>query len=148
MNDNKIDNKTRVEKSTKVEKWRPSNLLEAPEPRPGFAQRWIATMVLGQETPTNVAKRLREGWVPRDIKTVKDPQHFPTIEHGRFTGHIGIEGMVLCEMPQEMVNQRNDYYAQMTNNLMTSVEQDMNKAEAPGSPIQRTFKTKVSSAGS
>tara|TARA_R110000751_G_scaffold5880_1_gene26058 strand:+ start:152 stop:598 length:447 start_codon:yes stop_codon:yes gene_type:complete len=147
MNDNKIDNKTRVEKSTKVEKWRPSNLLEAPEPRPGFAQRWIATMVLGQETPTNVAKRLREGWVPRDIKTVKDPQHFPTIEHGRFTGHIGIEGMVLCEMPQEMVNQRNDYYAQMTNNLMTSVEQDMNKAEAPGSPIQRTFKTKVSSAG-
>jgi hypothetical protein len=148
MNDNKIDNKTRVEKSTKVEKWRPSNLLEAPEPRPGFAQRWIATMVLGQETPTNVAKRLREGWVPRDIKTVKDPQHFPTIEHGRFTGHIGIEGMVLCEMPQEMVNQRNDYYAQMTNNLMTSVEQDMNRAESPGSPIARTFKSRVSSDGS
>ena len=148
MNDNKIDNKTRVEKSTKVEKWRPSNLLEAPEPRPGFAQRWIATMVLGQETPTNVAKRLREGWVPRDIKTVKDPQHFPTIEHGRFTGHIGIEGMVLCEMPQEMVNQRNDYYAQMTNNLMTSVEQDMNRAESPGSPISRTFKSRVSSEGS
>jgi len=148
MNDNKIDNKTRVEKSTKVEKWRPSNLLEAPEPRPGFAQRWIATMVLGQETPTNVAKRLREGWVPRDIKTVKDPQHFPTIEHGRFTGHIGIEGMVLCEMPQEMVNQRNDYYAQMTNNLMTSVEQDMNRAESPGSPIARTFKSRYSSDGS
>ena len=148
MNDNKIDNKTRVEKSTKVEKWRPSNLLEAPEPRPGFAQRWIATMVLGQETPTNVAKRLREGWVPRDIKTVKDPQHFPTIEHGRFTGHIGIEGMVLCEMPQEMVNQRNDYYAKMTNNLMTSVEQDMNRAESPGSPIARTFKSRVSSDGS
>ena len=148
MNDNKIDNKTRVEKSTKVEKWRPSNLLEAPEPRPGFAQRWIATMVLGQETPTNVAKRWREGWVPRDIKTVKDPQHFPTIEHGRFTGHIGIEGMVLCEMPQEMVNQRNDYYAKMTNNLMTSVEQDMNRAESPGSPIARTFKSRVSSDGS
>ena len=147
MNDNKIDNKTRVEKSTKVEKWRPSNLLEAPEPRPGFAQRWIATMVLGQETPTNVAKRLREGWVPRDIKTVKDPQHFPTIEHGRFTGHIGIEGMVLCEMPTEMVNQRNEYYANMTDNLMTSVEQDMNRAETPGQPISRSFKSKVSSDG-
>ena len=147
MNDNKIDNKTRVEKSTKVEKWRPSNLLEAPEPRPGFAQRWIATMVLGQETPTNVAKRLREGWVPRDIKTVKDPQHFPTIEHGRFTGHIGIEGMVLCEMPTEMVNQRNEYYANMTDNLMTSVEQDMNRAETPGQPITRSFKSRVSSEG-
>jgi hypothetical protein len=146
--DNKINNETRSEKSKLVSKWRPSNLLEAPEPRPGYAQRWVATMVLGQETPTNVAKRLREGWAPRDVKTIKDGQHFPTIEHGKFAGHIGIEGMVLCEMPQEMLDQRNDYYAQMTENLMRSVENDMNKVESPGQPIQRTFKTTVSSEGS
>jgi hypothetical protein len=145
--DNKINNETRVEKSTKVSQWRPSNLLEAPEARPGFSQRWIATMVLGQETPTNVAKRLREGWQPRDPKTVKDLQHFPTIEHGRFTGHIGIEGMVLCEMPTEMVDQRNAYYAKMTDNLMHSVENDMNRAETPGQPIQRTFKSSVTTGG-
>jgi hypothetical protein len=72
MKNNKIKNETRVEKSTVASKWRPTNLLEAPEPRPGFKQRWIATMVLGQETPTNVAKRMREGWQPRDIKTVSD----------------------------------------------------------------------------
>ena len=146
--DNKINNETRVEKSKLASKWRPSNLLEAPEPRPGYAQRWVATMVLGQETPTNVAKRLREGWAPRDVKTIKDGQHFPTIEHGKFAGHIGIEGIVLCEMPQEMLDQRNDYYAQMTENLMRSVENDMNKVESPGQPIQRTFKTTVSSEGS
>ena len=146
--DNKINNETRVEKSKLASKWRPSNLLEAPEPRPGYAQRWVATMVLGQETPTNVAKRLREGWAPRDVKTIKDGQHFPTIEHGKFAGHIGIEGMVLCEMPQEMLDQRNDYYAQMSENLMRSVENDMNKVESPGQPIQRTFKTTVSSEGS
>ena len=74
-NDNKINNETRAEKA-KVSNWRPSNLLEAPEARPGFSQRWIATMVLGQETPTNVAKRLREGWVPRDPKTVKELKLF------------------------------------------------------------------------
>ena len=145
---NKINNETRVEKSKLASKWRPSNLLEAPEPRPGYAQRWVATMVLGQETPTNVAKRLREGWVPRDVKSIPDGQHFPTIEHGKFAGHIGIEGMVLCEIPQEMLDQRNDYYAQMTENLMRSVENDMNKVESPGQPIQRTFKTTVSSEGS
>ena len=48
---------------------------------------------------------------------------------------------------QEMVNQRNEYYAQMTDNLMRSVENDMNRAETPGQPIQRTFKTTVSSDG-
>lgn len=145
--DNKINNETRVEKSTVASKWRPSNLLEAPEPRPGYAQRWVATMVLGQETPTNVAKRMREGWQPRSAKSIKDSQHFPTIEHGKFAGHIGIEGMVLCEMPTEMVNQRNEYYANMTDNLMTSVEQDMNRAETPGQPITRSFKSRVSSEG-
>mgnify|MGYP001479289423 FL=1 len=145
--DNKIKHETRVESSTRVSQWRPSNLLEAPEPRPGFKQRWIATMVLGQEQPTNVAKRMREGWEPRDIKTVKNAQNFPTIEHGKFAGYIGIEGMVLCEMPEEMVNQRNEYYAQMTENLMRSVEQDIHKVEQPGNPISKTFKTSVTRGG-
>ena len=143
---NKINNETRAEKA-KVSQWRPSNLLEAPEPRPGYKQRWIATMVLGQETPTNVAKRLREGWQPRDPKTVKNATHFPTIEHGRFAGFIGIEGMVLCEMPEEMVNQRNEYYAQMTENLMRSVEMDMHRVEQPRNPITKSFKTEVTRGG-
>jgi len=143
---NKIKNETRAEEA-KVSQWRPSNLLEAPAPRPGYKQRWIATMVLGQETPTNVAKRLREGWQPRDPKTVKNAQHFPTIEHGKFAGYIGIEGMLLCEMPEEMVNERNMYYARMTENLMRSVEQDIHKVEQPGNPIQKSFKTSVTRGG-
>ena len=144
---NKIKIETRVEESTRVSQWRPSNLLEAPEPRPGYKQRWIATMVLGQETPTNVAKRLREGWQPRDPKKVKDADHYPTIEHCKFAGHIGIEGMLLCEMPEEMVNERNMYYARMTENLMRSVEQDIHKVEQPGNPIQKSFKTSVTRGG-
>ena len=143
---NKLNNETRAEKA-KVSQWRPSNLLEAPAPRPGYKQRWIATMVLGQETPTNVAKRLREGWQPRDPKTVKNAGHYPTIEHGKFAGYIGIEGMLLCEMPEEMVNERNMYYARMTENLMRSVEQDIHKVEQPGNPIQKSFKTDVTRGG-
>ena len=143
---NKINNETRADKA-KVSQWRPSNLLEAPEPRPGYKQRWIATMVLGQETPTNVAKRLREGWQPRDPKTVKNAEHFPTIEHGKFAGYIGIEGMLLCEMPEEMVNERNMYYARMTENLMRSVEQDIHKVEQPGNPISKSFKSEVTRGG-
>ena len=59
---NKIKHETQEEKSSRVSHWQPSNLLEAPEPRAGYKQRWIATMILGQEQPTNVAKRMREGW--------------------------------------------------------------------------------------
>jgi hypothetical protein len=144
---NKIKHETQVEKSTRVSNWRPGNLLEAPEARPGFKQRWIATMVLGQEQPTNVAKRMREGWRPRDPKTVKDAQNFPTIDHGKFSGYIGIEGMVLCEIPQELWNERNAYYAKMTDNLMRSVQQDIHKVEQPGQPISQSFKTSVTRGG-
>ena len=78
MDNNKIKNETREEQSTRENQWRPTDLLEAPQPREGYVQRWIATSVLGQETPTNVARRMREGWKPRDPKTVKE-QNFPTM---------------------------------------------------------------------
>jgi hypothetical protein len=39
------------------------------------------------------------------------------------------------------------YYANMTENLMRSVQQDINKVEQPGNPIQKTFKTEVTRGG-
>ena len=143
---NKIVNQTREEKSTRENQWRPANLLEAPQPREGYVQRWIATSILGQDTPTNVAKRMREGWKPRDPKSVKEP-NFATLEHGKFAGYIGMEGMVLCEMPVEMKKQRDDFYRKKTLNLQRSVDHDLNKVEQPGNPIQKTYKTEVTRGG-
>mgnify|MGYP000630768286 FL=1 len=34
--------------------WKPPSLLDAPSPRPGYVQRWIATSIQGKETPDNV----------------------------------------------------------------------------------------------
>ena len=52
---------------------------------------------------------MREGWEPRKSETVKE-QHFPTINHGEWVGCIGIEGMLLCEMPKEQHQQMKAYY--------------------------------------
>jgi hypothetical protein len=89
----------------------PPALLDAPQARPGFKQRWVATTILGKETPDNVYKRMREGWEPRKSETVKE-QHFPTINHGQWVGCIGIEGMVLCEMPEEKHDAMKTYYGE------------------------------------
>ena len=91
--------------------WTPPALLDAPQARPGFKQRWVATTILGKETPDNVYKRMREGWEPRKSETVKE-QHFPTINHGQWVGCIGIEGMVLCEMPEEKHDAMKTYYGE------------------------------------
>ena len=87
----------------------PPALLDAPEPRPGFVQRWVATSIQGKDTPDNVYKRMREGWEARPANTVKN-QLFPTINHGQWEGCIGIEGMLLCEMPKEKHRQMKEYY--------------------------------------
>ena len=89
--------------------WSPPAVLDAPKARPGYVQRWVATTILGKETPHNEYKRMREGWEPRKSDTVKE-QHFPTINHGQWVGCIGIEGMLLCEMPEEKHKAMKSYY--------------------------------------
>ena len=99
----------RDEESRPQTNWTPPALLDAPEPRPGYVQRWVATSIQGKDTPDNVYKRMREGWEPRPMSTVKS-KLFPTINHGEWVGCIGIEGMLLCEMPKEQHQQMKAYY--------------------------------------
>ena len=104
--------------------WKPPSLLDSPEPRPGMTQRWIATSIQGKDTPDNVYKRMREGWNPRPAETVKD-KLFPTINHGQWAGSIGIEGMLLCEMPLETHKQMKDYYNNRNSEQNESVSGDL-----------------------
>ena len=106
---NETRTSTRNEQSRPDTAWKPPSLLDAPTPRPGYTQRWIATSIQGKETPDNVYKRMREGWEPRKADTVKD-QLYPTINHGQWAGSIGIEGMLLCEMPKEKHKAMKSYY--------------------------------------
>jgi len=104
--------------------WKPPSLLDSPEPRPGMTQRWIATSIQGKDTPDNVYKRMREGWNPRPAETVKD-KLFPTINHGQWAGSIGIEGMLLCEMPLETHKQMKAYYSNRNSEQNESVSGDL-----------------------
>ena len=77
----------------------PPELLDAPDPRPGFVQRWVSTHIAGVPDVRNMARKANVGWRPRSKDTVKAGIHAPTIAHGQFEGRIGVEGMVLMERP-------------------------------------------------
>ena len=106
---NEARNSVRDEESRPMTAWKPPSLLDAPEARPGYVQRWVATSIQGKESPDNVYKRMREGWEPRPADTVKS-KLYPTINHGQWAGSIGIEGMLLCEMPVEKREAQKAYY--------------------------------------
>ena len=133
------------EEDARVEtSWKPASLLDAPDPRPGMVQRWVATSILGKETPDNVYKRQREGWSPRSADTVGDFP-IPTINHGQWTGCIGVEGMILCEMPEETHTAMKGYYQGKSAELNESVNNELRNTErAGGIPIQQDRKTSVS----
>jgi hypothetical protein len=125
--------------------WQPPALLDAPEARPGYVQRWIATSIQGKETPDNVYKRMREGWQPRPADTVKDDKLFPTINHGQWAGSIGIEGMLLCEMPVEKRQSQKDYYQNRNNEQNESVVGELDAiGRNNGQPIFQERKSSAS----
>jgi hypothetical protein len=124
--------------------WTPPALLDAPEARPGYVQRWVATSIQGKDTPDNVFKRMREGWIARPASTVKN-QLFPTINHGQWEGCIGIEGMLLCEMPIEKHRQMKEYYAGKSREQNQSLANDLHAlSEKTGHKIHQERKSSVS----
>jgi len=141
---NETRNSTRNEQSRPDTAWKPPSLLDAPEPRPGYTQRWIATSIQGKETPDKVYKRMREGWEPRKADSVKDPL-FPTINHGQWAGSIGIEGMLLCEMPKEKHLAMKEYYHNRSVEANESVAGDLEAlGRNNGQPIYQERKSSSS----
>ena len=141
---NQTRNSVRDEESRPMTAWKPPSLLDAPEARPGYVQRWVATSIQGKESPDNVYKRMREGWEPRKADSVKDPL-FPTINHGQWAGSIGIEGMLLCEMPKEKHRAMKEYYHNRSVEANESVAGDLEAlGRNNGQPIYQERKSSSS----
>ena len=137
-------NSVRDEDSRPMTAWKPPALLDAPEARPGYVQRWVATSIQGKDTPDNVYKRMREGWEPRKAETVKS-KLFPTINHGQWQGCTGIEGMLLCEMPEERHSAMKEYYSTKNGEQNESVAGDLDAlGRRNGLPIHQDRKSETS----
>jgi hypothetical protein len=131
----------RAEEARPQTAWKPPSLLDAPDPRPGMVQRWIATSIQGKDTPDNVYKRMRAGWNPRAAETVKD-KRYPTINHGQWAGSIGVEGMILCEMDEDKFKSMKDYYHNRNLEQNESIPGELDAvSRAGGIPIQQERKS-------
>jgi hypothetical protein len=108
----------------------PSNLPD-PTPDAGSVYRWIATHILGQANPTNVSQKMREGWEP--VKAVDHPELMLTGSAG--TGNVEIGGLMLCKMPRELAQARDEYYNKQSQNQMDSVDNSFMRNSDPRMPL-------------
>jgi hypothetical protein len=94
----------------------PPSALPDPTPEPGWSYRWVATHVNGQVTP-GYSMRMREGWVP-----VKAEDHPELMLPANEKGEVTHGGLLLCKMPTEMVNARNNHYQRQSENNIDAVD--------------------------
>jgi RNase P/RNase MRP subunit p29 len=99
--------------------------------RPGYVQRWVRTGVKGEIDRGNVFKKMNKGWKPRLLSTVPKAQRILRMD---FEGDevIGIHGMVLMEMPEELFNRiaaRNKSASELQ---MAAVKNDLFKLRDSG----------------
>ena len=111
------------ESAERIQQWRPGSALDAPEPPLGYKHRWIRESVMEYDDKTNVHKKRQEG---RELVRAEEYPDYvgPVIDEGRNAGTIGVGGLVLARIPTELVNQRNQHFAQVASNQMDAVDRD------------------------
>ena len=99
------DSQTR-DKTVRTADWRPPSALEAPEPPVGYKHRWIRESVMEYDDRNNVHKRRREGY---ELVRAEEYPDFdaPVIDEGKNAGVIGVGGLLLARIPEEIAEQRN-----------------------------------------
>ena len=92
-------------KSERPKVWTPPSSLDAPPAPDGFRHRWIRAETLGFDDTRNVQGRLRSGYelVRADEYPNSD---YPVNKDGKYAGVIGVGGLVLARVPEEIAKSR------------------------------------------
>ena len=135
------------DKVKKPTTWTPPSSLDAPPAPEGYRHRWIRVEVLGFDDTKNVSGKLREGW--ELVRADQYPeQDFPSMTTGKYSGVIGVGGLVLARIPEEIAQQREAYYQDQTKQRDEAVNNDVLKEQHPSMPINNERQTRVTFGGS
>jgi hypothetical protein len=150
MENEKIKTSRASQTRDKVKKpttWTPPSSLDAPPAPDGFRHRWIRVEVLGFDDTKNMSGKLREGWELVRADEYPD-QDYPSMTTGKYSGVIGVGGLVLARIPEEIAQQREAYYRDQTKSRDDAVNNDILKDQHPSMPINQERQTRVTFGGS
>jgi len=130
------DRELEVREETEVrnKQWAPPSLLPEIKKQSGWAYRWVRISLANDADNLNVSSKMREGWEP--VKHSDHPEvNIPANPDSRFKDAIEIGGLLLCKMPQEMVDQRNAYYQQKAKDQEQAVDNSLMRQNDPRMPL-------------
>ena len=149
MEDKKIRTSHASQTRDKVKRpttWTPPSSLDAPPVPDGFRHRWIRTETMGFDDTKNMSGKIRSGWelVRADEYPGTD---YPSVKEGKYAGVIGVGGLVLARIPEEVAKAREEYFRRQTKDKDDAVNNDLMKEEHPSMPINQERQTRVTFGG-
>jgi hypothetical protein len=138
---------TREKVSAKKKVWTPPSSLDAPPAPTGFRHRWVRAETLGFNDTKNVSGRIRQGY--ELVRADEYPEaDYPIVEDGKYAGVIGVGGLVLTRVPEEIAKQRQEYYAKQGMEQVEALDNDLMKEQHQSMPINIDRQSRVTFGGS
>ena len=146
--DEKITSRA-AETRTKTERpkeYKPPSSLDAPPAPDGFRHRWIRAESMGFNDTKSIHGRLRSGYelVRADEY---DDKSYPTVIDGKYAGIIGVGGLLLARIPEELAQQRVDYQRKQTEGQDEAIDNDLLREQHKSMPINIDRQSRVTFGG-
>ena len=126
--------------------WTPPNSLDAPPAPKGFRHQWIRAETMGYQDTKNVAASLREGY--ELVRADEYPEEdYPQMSEGRYAGIIGVGGLLLARIPEEIALQIDEYYKQRTRDKEEAINNDLMKERQAGMKFRNESSSSVTFGG-
>ena len=134
------------EKTKRKVVWTPPSYLDTPNAPSGFRHRWVRAEILGYVDTKNIQGRLRSGY--ELVRSDEFPgDDYPAITDGKYAGVIGHGGLVLTRVPNEIAQQRTDYFSKQAAEQMHAIDNDLMKEQHKGMPINIDRQTRTTFGG-
>lgn len=147
--DREMDDLYDTESDNEILEWRRHSDLEAPPAKDGYVNRFIRIRLGTVRDTARLRNAIREGWRPVKASAISD-RSLPTITLDQFGEIIGVEDLILCEMPVRMHNQRKKFYRNKRQRQNLAIDRQLkgvSREDVSGfGPIQSTRHSSVSAA--
>ena len=134
-------------KTERPKVWVHPSALDAPPAPDGFRYRWIRAESVGFQDTKNISGRLREGYELVRAEEVENASDYPVVEEGKYKGVVGVGGLLLAKVPEEIAKQRQDYMTNLHVDRIKAVENDLMKEQDQRMPINVERQSRVTFGG-
>ena len=139
-------NQTRS-KTERPKVWVPPSSLDAPPAPDGFRYRWIRAESMGFDDSKNIQGRLRSGYELVRAEEIENASDYPVIESGKYKGMVGVGGLLLAKVTEEIAQARTNYVKKRADGLDEAVTNDLMREQHKSMPINVDRQSRVTFGG-